>query len=125
MTKIPPKCPSCGSELVVTQLSCTNCDTAIAGHYPLSRFARLPEDAVRFLEAFVRNRGNLKEMERELGQSYWSLRSRLDKVIQEMGFDVEPDEEGVSARRKEVLKRLGTGEIDVTEATRLLKELGE
>ena len=124
MTKIPPKCPSCGSQLVVTQLGCTHCDTAIIGHYPLSPFLRLSEDSLRFLETFVRNRGNIKEMERELGQSYWTLRSQLDKIIGEMGFEVSPDEESLSNRRKEILEQLGQGEIDAEEAARQLSALG-
>ena len=125
MTKVSTKCPSCQSDMVVTQLSCTNCDTSIVGNYPLSGFDRLSEDSLRFLEIFVRNRGNVKEMEREMGQSYWTIRNRLDKVIAEMGFDVPPDEETLSERRKEILKRLDEGEIEVKEATRLLSDLGK
>jgi hypothetical protein len=125
MTKIPPKCPSCSSPLVVTQLGCTHCDTTIVGHYPLSPFLRLSEDSLQFLEAFVRNRGNVKEMERELGQSYWIVRTRLDKIIEEMGFEAPPDEESLSARRKEILEQLHQGEISAEEAAKGLTELGK
>ena len=125
MTKMPAKCPSCQSEMVVTQLSCVSCDTSIVGQYPQSGFAQLSEESLGFLEIFVRNRGNVKEMEREMGQSYWTIRSRLDKVIIEMGFDVSPDEESLSQRRKEILKQLNEGEIDVKEATRRLSDLGK
>ncbi len=123
--KMPAQCPSCQSEMVVTQLSCTSCDTSIVGHYPQSGFDRLSDESVRFLEIFVRNRGNVKEMEREMGQSYWTIRNRLDKVIAEMGFDVPPDEDTLSERRKEILTKLNEGEIDVNEATRLLSDLGK
>ncbi|MBI3159586.1 MAG: DUF2089 domain-containing protein [Chloroflexi bacterium] len=125
MTQMPAHCPACQSEMAVTQLSCTNCDTAIVGHYPLSAFNRLPEASLAFLEAFIRARGNIKEMERETGESYWTIRSRLDKVIAQMGFDLPPDEGAAGAARKEILARLGASEIDVDEAARLLKELGE
>lgn len=125
MTQMPAQCPACRSEMVVTQLSCTNCETAIVGHYSLSAFHRLPPESLRFLEDFIRNRGNVKEMERETGESYWAIRSRLDKVIGQMGFDVPPDTEAAGASRKEILARLRAGEIDVETATRLLKELGQ
>lgn len=125
MTQMPAHCPACQSEMVVTQLSCTNCETAIVGHYPLSVFSRLNESDLSFLEAFIRNRGNVKEMERETFESYWTIRNRLDKVIARMGFDLPPDEEAAAASRKDILARLSKGEIDVNEATRLLKELGE
>jgi hypothetical protein len=125
MTKIPGKCPSCMSEMVITQLSCTHCDTSIVGHYPQSGFSKLSEESLRFLEIFVRNRGNVKEMEREMDQSYWTIRNRLDKVIAEMGFDLPPDEDTLSERRKEILSQLNEGEISVKEATKLLSDLGE
>ena len=37
---------------------------------------------------FVRNRGNVKEMERETGNSDWAIRRQLDEVITEMGMDM-------------------------------------
>jgi hypothetical protein len=46
-------------------------------------------------------------------------------VIAEMGFDIPPDEDTLSERRKEILSQLNEGEISVKEATRLLSDLGE
>jgi hypothetical protein len=125
MSNIPPKCPSCNSALTVTQLNCTACDTAILGNYPLNPFSKLSSDSLSFLEVFVKKRGNIKEMEREMGQSYWSIRSRLDKVIQEMGFDVEPEESSSAVQRRELLEQLSRGEIDVREASKRLKTMDE
>lgn len=124
MTNIPARCPSCAHEMVVTELSCTNCDTAIVGHYPLSAFALLSEESLGFLETFVRLRGNVKEMERETEISYWSIRNTLDKVIVEMGFDAPSDEASQATQRKDILKRLSAGEIEVADATAMLKALG-
>jgi len=125
MTKIPSKCPSCQQAMVITQLGCTHCDTAIAGYYPLSPFALLSDESLKFLENFVRNRGNVKEMERESGTSYWTIRTQLDKVIAEMGLTAPPNEASLSEQRKQILQQLNTGEIDVDEATRQLSELGK
>lgn len=125
MTQMPHHCPSCNHDMVVTQLSCTHCDTAVVGQYPISAFSQLSEKSLNFLENFIRSRGNVKEMERETGQSYWAIRNRLDKVIAEMGFDTPSDEESISTRRKDILSQLNDGKIDVAEATRLLKEFGE
>jgi hypothetical protein len=111
--------------MVITQLGCTHCDTAIAGYYPLSPFAALSEESLKFLENFIRNRGNVKEMERELGQSYWTIRSQLDKVIAEMGLTAPPSEASLSEQRMAVLQQLKSGDIDVDEATRQLAELGK
>lgn len=123
MTAIPGKCPSCQSQMVISQLTCTSCNTAVAGYYPLSPFAHLSEENLKFLEDFVRYRGNVKEMERETGVSYWTIRTRLDKLIGEMGLRAKP-EDLVSAR-KDILEQLAKGEISAEVAEKALKELGK
>ena len=125
MTKIPSRCPSCQQKMVITQLGCTHCDTAIAGYYPLSPFSSLSDESLKFLENSIRSRGNVKEMERELGTSYWTIRTQLDKVIAEMGLTAPPNEASLSEERKQILQQLNDGEIDVDEATRQLSELGK
>jgi len=122
MPLIPQACPSCSSPLVVTQLTCSVCGTGVVGKFELSPFSRLSPDSLRFLEVFVRNRGNVKEMERETGESYWAIRRRLDEVIAEMGMEASQPEEDVSTRRQEILARLSRGEINVQEATQLLSQ---
>jgi hypothetical protein len=124
MAIIPQKCPSCSAPLVVTQLTCTGCGTNVVGTYELSPFFRLSNQSLHFLETFIRNRGNVKDMERESGESYWAIRRRLDEVIAEMGFDAGPGTPP-GLTRQEILERLSRGEIDVQEATRLLTEMGK
>jgi hypothetical protein len=124
MPLIPQTCPSCSAPLAVTQLTCTACGTGVVGRFELSPFFRLAPDSLHFLEVFVRNRGNVKEMERETGDSYWAIRRRLDEVIAEMGFEPAPKAD-LSTRRQEILAQLSRSEIDVQEATRLLTQLGK
>ena len=101
------------------------CETNVVGLFEINPFLRLSNPSLRFLEDFIRNRGNVKEMERNTGESYWVIRRRLDEVIEELGFEVEPAGDDLSTRRQEILRRLRDGEVDVTEATRLLTELGK
>jgi len=98
------------------------CGTGVVGKFELSPFFRLSPESLHFLEVFVRNRGNVKEMERDTGESYWAIRRRLDEVITEMGMEA-PREEDLSTRRQEILARLSQGEINVQEATKLLSQL--
>ena len=98
--------------------------TGVVGRFELSPFSRLSNESLKFLETFVRNRGNVKEMEREMGESYWAIRRQLDEVIAEMGFDVAPAA-SPSGQRQEILERLSRGEIAVEEATRLLVQMGK
>lgn len=121
MPLVPQSCPSCSSALAVTQLTCTSCGTGVVGKFELSPFFRLSPESLKFLEVFVRNRGNVKEMERETGESYWAIRRQLDEVIAEMGIEVKED--GISIHRQEILAQLSSGEITVQEATKLLAQI--
>jgi len=96
----------------------------VVGLYEINPFLRLSNESLRFLDVFIRNRGNVKEMERTTSESYWVIRRRLDEVITELGYEVEPSGDDLSARRQEILNRLSKGEIDVQEATHLLTQLG-
>lgn len=124
MRKILEQCPTCSGPLAVTQLSCTVCDTVIQGHYSPCSFCRLSPEDLAFLELFVKSRGNVKEMERDLGVSYWTIRGRLDEVIDSMGFDqTRPDREQVNRQRQSILEQLERGEITVTAAADKLSTL--
>ena len=125
MALVPQSCPSCGSALAVTQLNCTACGTGVVGKFELSPFFRLKPESLKFLEVFVRNRGNVKEMERETGESYWAIRRQLDEVIAEMGFAEAPNADELSTQRQDILAQLSRGEINVQEATQLLKQLNK
>ncbi len=125
MPLVPQSCPSCGSALAVTQLNCTACGTGVVGKFELSPFFRLKPESLQFLEVFVRNRGNVKEMERETGESYWTIRRQLDEVITEMGYVEESTPDEISAQRQDILAQLSRGEINVQEATNLLKQLNK
>ena len=133
MRKILESCPTCGGEFAVTELTCTVCDTVVRSRYSPCPFCRLAPEDLEFMLIFVRNRGNVKEMERELGVSYWTIRGRLNEVIASMGLEPGGEPEGEEAPRERsaasdraagrqaVLARLRRGEISAEEAAEQLK----
>lgn len=126
--KMPTRCPVCSGELTVTRLKCRHCDTAIEGHFEASKFSQLSKEHLDFVEIFLKSRGNIKEVERELGISYPTVRSRLDAVLEALGYRVEPaaveeTNRAKQAKRKEILDQLNRGEISSEEAVKLLKSL--
>lgn len=124
MRDLVDRCPSCAGELLVTQQTCVNCGTMIVGQFKPNIFSKLSPENLKFLEVFVKNRGNVKDMERELGWSYWTIRNRLNEVIEQLGFEAaQPSEEDISLQRRDVLAQLNRGEIDVNQATELLRQL--
>lgn len=124
MTKIPEQCPSCGGELHITRLACPACGTEVHGQYPRDLFSRLSPTDYQFVVLFVRSRGNVKEMERELGISYWTIRSKLNEIVAQLGLETSaPGADDLSARRQVILRQLNEGMITVDEAEALLQQL--
>ena len=124
MPKLPKHCPACTASLTVTRLTCPSCGTEVTGNFPPDLFSRLAPNDFDFVILFVKSRGNVKEMERETGESYWAIRRRLDEVIAEMGFTAQP-EEILPNVRQEILERLSRGEITAQEAASLLTQMGQ
>lgn len=120
----PGTCPVCGHELRVNRLSCSFCATKLDGNFTVCKFCRLPAEQRKFLEIFIKCRGSIKEVEKELGISYPTVRNKLDSVIQSLGYQIEPAEDNKhsSADATKILAALERGDISVTEAVKQLKE---
>lgn len=128
MRKLLEVCPACEGNLIVTQQTCVSCGTSVVGEFAPTIFSRLSQENLQFLEVFIKNKGNVKEMERESGESYWAIRNRINEIIEALGLEkknVEPAEAPVDlkAQRQTILEKLDAGEINVNEATVQLKAL--
>lgn len=126
--KAPGKCPVCGEKLSITKLGCPKCSTAIEGDFQPCEFCRLPEEDLEFIKVFIKCRGNIKDVEKELGISYPTVRGKLDSAIRGLGYEIaakEPvkESEDKSVARNEILDLLSKGEITPKEATERLKNL--
>lgn len=117
------KCPVCGQNTEVTTICCNGCGTKIEGHFHLCRFCRLTEDQKLFIETFIKCRGNIKEVEKELGISYPTVRNRLEDAANALGIDQDDvaREDHMSERRTKILDQLDSGEISVEDALNMLK----
>jgi hypothetical protein len=122
MNSLLTVCPVCGDKLEVTRLHCRSCDSALEGHFDTGRLGRLSPEQTAFVETFLRCEGKLNRMERELGLSYPTLRSRLSEIIRQLGFPVGPEANGLSAEeRQRLLDDLAGGRISTQDAMRLLE----
>lgn len=119
--KVLGQCPVCAGPLLVTGLTCERCGTKIVGKFQVSEFYKLSADQMSFVKTFLRCRGNIKEIERELGISYPTVKNRLNQVIEALGFEV-AQESPSKEERLEVLKRLEDGGISFREALDLLAQ---
>lgn len=127
-------CPVCSSELAVTRLHCATCGTTLEGDFSVGRFGRLTRDQLALLESFLRSRGNLREMERELGISYPTVRSRVEALVRALGFgprsDVDEAEEPATEpaatprTRADILEALARHELSAEDAAAQIRALG-
>jgi hypothetical protein len=126
-------CPVCEHELEVTRLHCRECGTTLEGEFSVGRFGRLTREQLALLESFLRSRGNLRDMERELGISYPTVRGRVDALVRALGLaepagassatDEAPGTDRRSDERRAVLERLARREISAEEAATLLRSV--
>ena len=123
MHPAPTRCPVCRSELTVSRLHCSSCDTSIEGRFTGGPFAQLTAEHLDFIVTFVRCEGKINRMEQELELSYPTIRNRLHEVIRALGFEPgkeEPVEVSVE-KRSSVLEELEAGKISADEAMRILR----
>lgn len=113
-------CPVCHKALHVTRLHCPSCGTTIEGDFQAERLLALTPEQRSFVYSFLRNRGNIREMEKELGISYPTVRARLDQVIAALGIDPVKAADN-KPTRKEVLEMLSRGELTQEQAMEMLK----
>ena len=101
-----------GSPFVVERVRVVETGIAIEGNFELPPLARLPAEDQVFLVAFLRSRGNMKEMERIFGISYPTVKNRLHRIVGRLDSkDGERD-----GGKDDPLSRLERGEISFEEA---------
>ena len=124
MPTLPGNCPFCGGRVEVSAFTCAGCEAVVEGRFAPNKLAALDADQAEFVLAFVRRRGNIKELERELGISYPTVRGRLDDVIRALGFKVAEDAaaaEEARVLRADILSSVERGEMTAAEAAEALK----
>ncbi|KRG14927.1 DUF2089 domain-containing protein [Lederbergia galactosidilytica] len=114
-------CPVCSQQLKITKLQCHHCHTTIENDFELTNWAALTSEQLNFIGIFLKSRGNIKEVEKELGISYPTVRGKLNDVISALGYS-EKEEAKNKTEEKNVITMLENGEITADEALRLLKD---
>jgi hypothetical protein len=122
--EIPARDPISGQKLVVTELTTEDGGVTIRGSFKVPAIARLEQNHQDFLEVFIRARGVISTVEKELGISYPTVRARLDSLLEALELnpikprDRRPEE---TELKRSILAQLEEGSITADEAKAKLK----
>ena len=123
INKLLGKCPVCGEKMIVKELYCNHCDTSVKGNFNLSKFDYLTEDEQKFVFVFIKNAGNITQIEKELNISYPTVKKYLDMIIKDLGLNIISSDDKIS--KNDILTKLRNNEITFEQAEELLKEVRE
>ena len=110
-------CPYCSGDFIIREVECQGCKTQIKSNFKVNRFHMFKPDDLYFIEVFLKNEGNIKLVEKDLGISYPTVKSRLKNIVNTLGYRPKSNDDD----KMKILNSLSEGEIDVNEA---LKNLG-
>ena len=118
MASLPNRCPSCDAQLTIAELRCESCETQLEGNFEIPALVRLSPADLDFVLRFVKSSGSLKEMAKQAGQSYPTVRNRLSDIIAQLSDNRSSDE-----KRHSILDAIAEGTLSVAEAEKKLREV--
>ncbi len=121
MPELSTRCPYCFSQVHVTGLHCDTCDTDITSRFAVPQFLHLSAEQQKFATDFIIASGSLKEIAAQYGVSYPTVRARLDRLIEALSGEKQPQQE----RRAAILDAVEEKRISSQEASRLLAGKGQ
>ena len=116
-------CPICHDKLVVKTLRCNHCDTEITGDFTLNPFDYLSKEQLDFALVFIKNQGNIKNIEKDLGISYPTVKKNIEDLCAALNIKTKTDDSYEEELREETKRRLKNGEITFEDAERILGDL--
>ncbi|MCB9073736.1 MAG: DUF2089 domain-containing protein [Bdellovibrionaceae bacterium] len=120
MAKLITQCPSCSSSQVfIDHVHCSECSTQFKGQFEIPALLRLAPEDIQFIVQFVKNSGSLKEMAKDLGLSYPTVRNKLNEIID----SIQAIEKNKTTDKTKILRDLELGKISAQEAAKKLAEI--
>lgn len=116
----PASCPVCDGPLSLTRLQCHHCGTELVSDFTPCAFCSLSDADLDLLRVFLASRGNLREVEKHLGVSYPTTRSRLTQLLVRLGLADSGAEVNGTLTREQVLAEVRSGALTPEEAAELI-----
>lgn len=100
MAKMISYCPVCSNKLNISTLTCKGCGMELKNDFELSAFDSLNPEQYTFLITFLKHRGNLNAVQKELNVSYPTAKKQLDNLLVSLNL---LDDTADSAESQEVI----------------------
>jgi hypothetical protein len=65
-------------------MKCNHCETEVNGNYELPLYLKLARDEQDFILEFFLSSGSIKEMAKQAGNSYPTMRNKMDDLIEKI-----------------------------------------
>ena len=111
-----------GRPFIIERVRLADDTAAIEGRFQPPTMAGLSNDDQAFVIAFIHAHGSLKQMEDWFGISYPTVKSRLRRIAASLPMIEHLPPQTARPSGDDPLDRLERGEINATEAARLLRE---
>lgn len=85
-------CPVCTNKLIVTELTCKNCNLQLKGEFSLNKYSYLTKEESKFLETFLQTEGSFKTVQERLGITYIKAKENLANVLDKLDIKKINDE---------------------------------
>ncbi len=109
-----------GTPVTVERVRLHDSGVALEGAFELPPLAQLPAEDQVFVAAFVRCHGSIKDMEKLFGVSYPTIKTRLNRIGEQLPFaDVEAS--APAPATADLLSQLERGEISARDAIARLR----
>ena len=119
--KFVTTCPVCDGSMEVSQLTCKDCGSKLEGHFDGCKYCQLPQELFDFLDAFLKCRGVIRDIERELGISYPTVKSRTDKLMAALGYEAK--DKSRDEQREDVLLAVRDEGMSIRSAVEALRKI--
>ncbi len=112
-----------GKKIIVKKVFIPEDNITIEGDFQLSNIASLSEEDQKFIFAFIKTHGSIKQMEATFNISYPTVKNKLNELSKKIdNFDLNIEDVKEEESLASVLDKISSGEIDVKDA---LKELNK
>lgn len=96
--------------MTIKKMYCSECGIAVEGNFRSGIFSSLDRETLDFIFLFLKAEGSIKDLERELGVSYPTVKARISDMVQKVKLLDDERAAGEKEARKKEKEKSGAEE---------------